>query len=148
MKLVNMENLGEVNHKLVKAPYVRAVTINKALNVILYDVRFKQPNIEFIESDILHSIEHMVAVELQNMLGDKFVNFGLMGCQTGAYLTVSGDVDLSNVIAEAFANTLNLTEVPLCNELQCGRYKNHNLLGAKQVIEKFLAKKSEWVEVY
>ena len=43
---------------------------------------------------------------------------------------------------------LAATEVPACNEVQCGWAVNHSLEGAKELAENMLAKKDEWHQVY
>jgi S-ribosylhomocysteine lyase len=43
---------------------------------------------------------------------------------------------------------VNATEVPACNEVQCGWAASHSLEGAKEIARKMLAKKAEWKEIF
>ena len=145
---INTTDVGEVDHTRVAAPYVRVVTLSETLGVTLFDLRFSQPNVAFLGFDVLHSIEHMMAVSLRNILGDQFVNFGLMGCQTGFYLTVATDINCGDAIEKAILESLEMTSVPLCSKFECGNYLNHNLDGAKNALRYFLDCKGNWSQVY
>jgi S-ribosylhomocysteine lyase len=79
------------------------------------------------------------------------VDISPMGCQTGFYLSVINH-DNYDEILEVLEKTLNdvleATEVPACNEVQCGWAANHSLEGAKEIARKMLSKKDEWHVVF
>ena len=43
---------------------------------------------------------------------------------------------------------MNATEVPACNEVQCGWAANHSLEGAQELAKELLAKCDEWSIVF
>ena len=43
---------------------------------------------------------------------------------------------------------LNATEVPACNEVQCGWAASHSLEGAKEIAQSFLDKRNQWNDIY
>ncbi len=149
---MNVESFN-LDHTKVAAPYVRLAGIKEGAKgdvVHKYDIRFKQPNKEHMQMDALHSIEHLMAEHIRNH-SDKVVDLSPMGCQTGFYLSVinhdSYD-DILNILEKTLRDVLNATEVPACNEVQCGWAANHSLQGAKQLAEEMLAKRAEWSTVF
>ncbi len=111
-----------------------------------YDVRFKQPNKEHMEMPALHSLEHLMA-ELARNHTDKLVDISPMGCQTGFYVSFINHSDYDDaleIIATTLTDVLAATEVPACNEVQCGWAASHSLEGAKALAAEFLDKRDEW----
>ncbi|UOQ46749.1 S-ribosylhomocysteine lyase [Gracilibacillus caseinilyticus] len=151
-KKMNVESFN-LDHTKVKAPYVRLVGVTTGQNgdkVYKYDIRFCQPNKDHMDMAGLHSIEHLMAENIRNHL-DYVLDIGPMGCQTGFYLAVINN-DSFDDITEALEKTLedvtNATEVPACNEVQCGWAANHSLEGAKDIARNMLAGKDEWHIVF
>ena len=74
-----------------------------------------------------------------------------MGCQTGFYLSVinhdSYD-EILTIVEKTLSDVLVATEVPACNEVQCGWAASHSLQGAKQLAEEMLQKRSEWATIF
>ena len=93
----------------------------------------------------LHSLKHLITELIRNHL-NNVLDFGPMGCQTGFYLSVINN-DSYKEVEEALAKTLEdvlvATEVPACNEVQCGWAASHSLEGAQMETKKFLKKRSE-----
>ncbi len=147
------DHLGEVDHRIVLAPYIRLISCTEGAHgdkVWLWDFRFTQPNKVHIPMAAVHSLEHMIAVLIRNHL-PGVINFGCMGCQTGFYLSVLnfGDYDgMCDVVAKTFADCLAAKEVPLANVEQCGWAENHSLSGAQEIIRGVLSQKSKWQQVY
>ena len=148
------DTMGEVDHTLVQPPYIRIVSEkfgHKSKNCLVHllDIRFVKPNKEHIEMPALHSLEHLLAFNMQKIL-TGFVNLGPMGCQTGFYLSTIDET--YSKITKAFKQTLDRvllsTEVPLCNVYQCGWAKNHDLSGAKKHAKKFLEERDKWGQIY
>ena len=52
------------------------------------------------------------------------------------------------IIEKTIQDVLNATEVPACNEVQCGWAASHSLEGAKEIAQTFLDKKDEWHDIY
>ncbi len=128
------------------APYVRlaAMKVGQKGDVVSkYDVRFTQPNKEFMQTGEIHTLEHLIAEYIRDELPDIVIDFSPMGCRTGFYFTVWGE-HTEEYIAEHLVNVLRKVSVwdkaiPATTEKECGNYKDHNLEGAK----KWAAK---WVE--
>lgn len=148
---MNVESFN-LDHTKVKAPYIRLVgMINGQYGdkIYKYDLRFCQPNKEYMDMPTLHSLEHMLAEFIRSHL-DNVIDLSPMGCQTGFYLTVLNNDDQEKVfgaVEKTLADVLESIEVPAANEIQCGNAKSHDLKGAKDMAEKMLAQKDKWSEV-
>ena len=100
----------KVDHtKLLRGIYVsRKDYLSKGDVVTTFDLRMKEPNREpAIGQAAIHTIEHLGATYLRNHAtwGDKVVYFGPMGCCTGFYLLLSGDLmpkDILSLVTEMF----------------------------------------------
>ncbi|MCL6452760.1 MAG: S-ribosylhomocysteine lyase [Alicyclobacillus sp.] len=152
VKKMNVESFN-LDHTRVRAPYVRLAGVVDGPHgdrVYKYDVRFCQPNQAHMEMPALHSLEHLVAEHIRNH-SQQVVDFSPMGCQTGFYLTLMNQSDLDAVM-DLLETTLRdveaATEVPACNEVQCGWAASHSLSGAKELARRMLAARSEWSQVF
>src|SRR5690625_313029 len=151
-KKMNVESF-HLDHTKVKAPFIRLAGVNKGVNgdeIYKYDLRFTQPNKEHMEMPAVHSLEHMMA-EFSRNYSDKIVDISPMGCQTGYYLSVINHNNYEEIlilVEKVLHDVLKATEVPACNEVQCGWATSHSLEGAKKYAEKMLDKKSEWKEIF
>ena len=152
MKRMNVESFN-LDHTKVVAPYVRLAGRKMGANgdeILKYDIRFKQPNKEHMEMAGLHSIEHLMAENIRNHT-DKVVDMSPMGCQTGFYLAVINHDDFDEILMileKTLEDVMQATEVPACNEVQCGWAANHSLEGAKGIAREMLSKKDEWRTVF
>ncbi|MBC1377456.1 S-ribosylhomocysteine lyase [Listeria innocua] len=149
---MNVESFN-LDHTKVKAPFVRLAGTKVGVHgdeIYKYDVRFKQPNKEHMEMPALHSLEHLMA-ELARNHTDKLVDISPMGCQTGFYVSFINHNDYDDaleILATTLTDVLAADAVPACNEVQCGWAASHSLEGAKELAEEFLAKRSEWKNVF
>lgn len=149
---MNVESFN-LDHTKVKAPYVRLVGITEGAHgdkVYKYDIRFKQPNKAHMEMPGLHSLEHLMAENMRNHI-DSVLDVGPMGCQTGFYLSLINHDnydEVLEVIEKTLQDVLTATEVPACNEVQCGWAASHSLEGAKEIAEEMLRHRDEWHEVF
>ncbi len=149
---MNVESFN-LDHTKVKAPFVRLAGTKVGVHgdeIYKYDVRFKQPNKEHMEMPALHSLEHLMA-ELARNHTDKLVDISPMGCQTGFYISFINHTDYDDaleILATTLTDVLAATEVPACNEVQCGWAASHSLEGAQALAEEFLDKRSEWKNVF
>jgi S-ribosylhomocysteine lyase len=113
--------------------------------VVTYDIRLIKPNVHpVLGNPELHTIEHLGATFLRNhpMYKDRIIYFGPMGCRTGFYLLISGDMmneQLFVLVKDMFAFISAFDqEIPGTKEIECGNYRDHNLEKAKKVAHNFL----------
>lgn len=149
---MNVESFN-LDHTKVKAPYVRLAGIKAGEQgdaIHKYDLRICQPNKAHMEMPALHSLEHLMA-ELSRNHTDKILDISPMGCQTGFYISLINHDDYDDVL-DLIDKTLNdvlvATEVPACNEMQCGWAASHSLEGAQALARDLLAKRNEWNQVF
>ena len=151
-KKMNVESFN-LDHTKVKAPYVRLACVTDGDfgdKIFKYDLRVCQPNKAHMEMPALHSLEHLMA-ELSRNHSDKIVDISPMGCQTGFYIALlnMGDYDeVLSLIEKTLQDVVAATEVPACNEVQCGWAASHSLAGAQKIAQDLLAKRDEWTEVF
>ena len=133
-----------LDHTKVSAPYVRkcASLYGKKGDIVeKYDIRFFTPNSEFLTTTAMHSVEHLMAVEIRRYL-DDVIDFSPMGCRTGYYLSVFGNHSVSDIrkaVSNALTAAKEYKEVPAANAKQCGNYSDLSMEEAKKVIEKVLS---------
>ena len=134
-----------MDHTKVKAPFVRKcgiVTTPKGDIITKFDLRFIQPNVSAIPTASIHALEHLLAGYIREELNDV-VDISPMGCRTGFYLILVGEVTEKKV-AKALINALNKIiksdEVPAANAVQCGNYRDLSLFGAKEYAKEVLEK--------
>ena len=68
--------------------------------VTTFDIRMKRPYHEDVmDTASIHAIEHIGATYLRNdaLWGNKIIYFGPMGCRTGFYLIVKGDMGTDEI---------------------------------------------------
>ena len=77
--------------------------------VTTFDIRMKEPNREpVLHPGALHTIEHLAATYLRNdpEWKDSIVYWGPMGCLTGNYLLMKGDLKSEDIV-ELMKRTFN-----------------------------------------
>jgi S-ribosylhomocysteine lyase len=135
-----------INHlKLLRGIYVsRKDYLGKDV-VTTFDIRMKEPNREpAISQPALHTIEHLAATFLRNHpeWGNKIIFWGPMGCCTGNYLLLRGDLeskDIVNLMKETFTFISEYEgDIPGANARDCGNYMLNNLPMAKWEAKKYL----------
>ncbi len=111
--------------------------------VTTFDLRFTAPNQEpVMDVPALHTIEHMAATFLRNS-GSKgdVVYFGPMGCRTGCYLLMFGDLtpeDVLPLVVEMCDFILAYEgPIPGAAPEQCGNYSEQNLNMAKFYVRRY-----------
>ena len=117
----------EVDHiKLEKGLYVSRIDPVGETAVTTFDLRMKKPNQEALDIAAIHTLEHLVATFVRNheSYGSKIVYFGPMGCLTGMYLIVQGELtstDVLPLVTEAFEFSVNFEgEIPGVSAVECG----------------------------
>lgn len=111
--------------------------------VTTFDLRITAPNREpVIDVPALHTIEHLAATYLRNApRKDEIVYFGPMGCRTGCYLVMFGDLNPQDVL-EMVLDMCDFIlryegEIPGARPEECGNYSEQNLNMAKYYIRKY-----------
>ena len=91
----------------------------------------------------VHTIEHLGATFLRNhpVFGKKIIYFGPMGCRTGFYLVMAGDLkseDILPLLKELFIFMRDFRgEVPGAAAKDCGNYLDMNLPMANYLADRF-----------
>lgn len=133
----------ELDHRKVKAPYIRKCCLldgPQGDKVTKFDIRFLQPNAEAFGTAAMHGLEHILAHELRDKL-EGIIDLSPMGCRTGFYLSIFGDVEpdtIKKALEESLENVLKATEIPAANDIQCGNYRDLSLFGAKEYAKEAL----------
>lgn len=111
--------------------------------VTTFDLRITAPNREpVIDMPALHTIEHLGATFLRNSAHKEIIlYFGPMGCRTGCYLLVFGDMtseEIAPLILEMCDFIIDFEgEIPGAKPQECGNYSEQNLAMAKYYIKKY-----------
>lgn len=111
--------------------------------VTTFDLRMTAPNREpVMDTPAIHTIEHLGATWLRNSSrADQIVYFGPMGCRTGFYLLMFGDLESEEIyqmILDLCDFILDFEgEIPGARPEQCGNYSEQNLQMAKYYIRKY-----------
>ena len=102
--------------------------------VTTFDLRLTSPNEEPVMNTAeVHTIEHLAATFLRNAPAwkDRVLYFGPMGCRTGFYLQLSGDLssqDVLPLVTDCFRFIRDYRgEVPGASPRDCGNYLDMNL---------------------
>ncbi len=134
-----------LDHTKVKAPYVRKCCVldgYKGDKVSKFDLRFLQPNEAVFETGAIHGLEHLLATYLRDTM-DGIIDLSPMGCRTGYYLIMWGDVEpayVKNGLEKALEMVLTTDEMPAATEKECGNYRDLSLEGAKKYTKEVLEK--------
>ena len=136
-----------INHlKMLRGIYVsRKDTLPNGDIVTTFDIRMKEPNREpAVSQSALHTIEHLAATFLRNhpTWKNRIIYWGPMGCCTGNYLILEGDLQSSDIV-ELMKETFTFISefegaIPGANAKDCGNYTLNNLPMAKWEARKFL----------
>lgn len=102
--------------------------------VTTFDLRLTKPNGEPVMNTAeIHTIEHLAATFLRNEPSwkDRVLYFGPMGCRTGFYLLLAGDLTAPEVlplVTDCFRFVRDYQgEVPGASAKDCGNYLDMNL---------------------
>ena len=135
-----------INHlKLLPGIYVSRK--DKAGDGIIttFDIRMTRPNFEPVMNTAeIHTIEHLAATFLRNHDGikDRVIYFGPMGCRTGFYLILAGDLtskDILPLIISTFEFIRDFKgDVPGASAKDCGNYLDMNLPMANYLADHYL----------
>lgn len=142
-KKYNVDSFN-LDHTKVKAPFVRvaAKKVGEKGDVVTkFDIRFTQPNKEFMSTGGIHTLEHLMAEYIRDEM-EGVIDLSPMGCRTGFYFTVWGARN-EEEIANHLMNVLKKVAIwdkpiPATTEEECGNYRDHNLDDAKSYAQKWV----------
>ncbi|WP_329887886.1 S-ribosylhomocysteine lyase [Pseudoramibacter faecis] len=148
MKIHELEKIPSftVNHlKLLRGIYVSRKDAVGDQIVTTFDIRMKEPNREPVMNTAeCHTIEHLGATYLRNdpIISEQIIYFGPMGCRTGFYLVMKGDLtsrDIVPLITNLYRFMATFEgDIPGAAAKDCGNYLDQNLAMAKYESQKFL----------
>ncbi len=135
-----------INHeKLLRGIYVSRKDEVGGEVITTFDIRMKEPNREpVMGAPELHTIEHLAATYLRNDAEwkDRVIYWGPMGCQTGNYLLLRGDLQSQDIV-ELMKRTFRFIadfegEVPGATARDCGNHLLMNLPMARYEAKRYL----------
>ncbi len=133
-----------VNHlNLFPGVYVSRRDKRDNVTVTTFDLRFTAPNREpVMDTPAIHTIEHLGATFLRNSARkDEVVYFGPMGCRTGFYLVMFGELESADVyelLLEMCSFILSFEgDIPGAKPEECGNYSEQNLNMAKFYVRRY-----------
>lgn len=132
----------ELDHTIVKAPYVRLISeeVGPVGDIITnFDIRLIQPNENAIDTAGLHTIEHLLAKLIRQRI-NGLIDCSPFGCRTGFHMIMWGKQDATEIAKviksslEAIAGGGGVTweDVPGTTIESCGNYKDHSLHSAQE----------------
>lgn len=135
-----------VNHlTLRRGVYVSRQDVVGEERITTFDVRMKTPNLEpTLHVNAIHAMEHLAATFLRNHAEwkDRVIYWGPMGCLTGNYLILRGDLasrDVLPLLIETFEFIADFEgEIPGATPRDCGNYQLMDLNIAKWEARKYL----------
>jgi len=131
--------------RLVPGVYVSRVDRIGAETVTTFDLRMTWPNMEpVMDTAAIHALEHLGATFLRNdpQWKDRTIYFGPMGCRTGFYMLLVGELSAEDVLDPvrrmfAFISAFE-GEIPGASARDCGNYLDMNLSMAKYHADKYI----------
>lgn len=131
--------------KLQPGLYVSRKDTVGAEVITTFDLRMTSPNEEPVMNTAeMHTIEHLAATFLRNhpAYKDKTIYFGPMGCRTGFYLLLAGDLTSEEIVPlmidmYEFIRDYH-DEVPGASAKDCGNYLDMNLPMANYLANRYL----------
>ena len=120
--------------KLQPGLYVSRKDLVGKETVTTFDLRVTNPNEEPVMNTAeIHTMEHLAATYLRNhpQWKERVLYFGPMGCRTGFYLLLTGDLTAEDVLPLVRACFTFIAEfegeVPGASAKDCGNYLDMNL---------------------
>lgn len=136
-----------VDHqRLLRGIYVSRRDVTQSGDTLTtFDIRMTGPNRQPpLSGATLHTIEHLAATYLRNRADwkDRVIYWGPMGCRTGNYLILSGDLqsdDIVGLMTDTFRFIADYSgEIPGASPRDCGNYSYMDLDDAKAQARRFL----------
>ena len=143
-----MEKIASFTIDLIKLQpgiYVSRKDKVGAETLTTFDLRMTSPNEEPVMNTAeMHTIEHLAATYLRNHADwkERVIYFGPMGCRTGFYLILAGDLesrDIVSLMQDMYQFIADFEgDVPGASAKDCGNYLDMNLPMAKYIARKYL----------
>ena len=133
------------HERLLRGIYVSRKDEVGGDTVTTFDIRMKEPNREPVAgAPELHTIEHLAATFLRNdeEWKDRVIYWGPMGCQTGNYLLLKGDLESKDIV-DLMIRTFRFIasfegDIPGASARDCGNHLLMNLPMARYEAQRFL----------
>lgn len=134
------------HEKLLRGVYVSRKDNTPRGDVLTtFDIRLTEPNrMEAVSPEALHTIEHLAATYLRNNpeWKERVVYWGPMGCCTGCYLILQGDLnskDIMPLLKDTFRFISEFEgNIPGASPKDCGNYLFNDLAAAKATAKQYL----------
>ena len=133
------------HNKLQPGVYVSRKDKVGAEVITTFDLRMTSPNEEPVMNTAeVHTMEHLGATFLRNdpQWKERVIYFGPMGCRTGFYMVLAGDLsskDVVDLVTRMYKFMAEFEgEVPGASPKDCGNYLDMNLNMAKYLAKKYL----------
>jgi len=137
----------QIDHlRLKPGLYVSRKDCFGTTEITTFDMRFKEPNKEpVMDQPALHTFEHLGATFFRSHKewADRVVYFGPMGCRTGFYFILEGDLDPEDILAlvREMLEWIIAFEgaIPGAAAKECGNWQEQNLEMAKWEARRYAA---------
>lgn len=134
------------HNRLLRGVYVSRRDVTPSGDVITtFDVRMTEPNRQpALSPEALHALEHLAATYLRNRSDwkDRIVYWGPMGCCTGNYLIIQGELESADVVdllRDVMTFVADFTgEVPGATPRDCGNWSFMDLDAARIAARTYL----------
>lgn len=135
-----------INHlKLEPGVYVSRVDHYNGAAITTFDLRMTAPNREPVMNTAeMHTIEHLGATFLRNdpEWAERVVYFGPMGCRTGFYMLLAGELtskEVAPLVTKMFEFIRDFEgDIPGAAARDCGNYLDQNLGMAHYLAKRYL----------
>lgn len=132
--------------RLLRGIYVSRKDSVGGDTVTTFDIRMKEPNREpALHPGAIHTIEHLAATFLRNdeEWKDRVIYWGPMGCLTGCYLLLQGDLEPEDIV-DLMRRTFRFIAdydgpIPGAAPEDCGNWLLHDLPMARWEAKRYLA---------
>lgn len=132
--------------KLQPGVYVSRKDRIGAETVTTFDLRLTSPNDEPVMNTAeIHALEHLGATYLRNdpVWGERVIYFGPMGCRTGFYLLLAGDLTPEDILPLLHGCFRFMAQydgpIPGASPQDCGNYLDLNLPMAQFWAKRYLS---------
>lgn len=134
------------HNRLLRGIYVSRRDATPSGDVITtFDIRMTEPNRQqALSPEALHAMEHLAATFLRNHpeWGSRVVYWGPMGCCTGNYLLLQGEVESEDIVP-LIRETMQFVasfdgEIPGASPRDCGNWSFMDLQAARQAAHTYI----------
>lgn len=135
------------HERLLRGIYVSRRDVTPSGDILTtFDIRMTEPNREeALTPKALHAMEHLAATFLRNhpQWKDRVVYWGPMGCCTGNYLILQGELDSADIV-DLIRETMEFVagfdgEVPGATPRDCGNWSFMDLDAARNAARRYLS---------